>query len=58
MYGDKSLPYIPGQEEYLYADPQNPWKSNIENHQDPDYSKGKYPLFKKQHHQSVVGAKR
>lgn len=53
MYGDKEFTvYAPGQEDYVYADPQNPWKSNIENHQDPDYTK--YPLFKKAKPLSVV----
>ncbi len=46
MYGDKEFTlYAPGQEDLVYADPENPWRSTIEDHQDPDFEK--YPLFKK-----------
>jgi histone arginine demethylase JMJD6 len=45
MYGDKEFTlYAPGQEKLVYADPENPWRSTIENHQEPDFEK--YPLFK------------
>lgn len=46
MYGDKEFTvYAPGQEKFVYADPENPWRSTVENHQEPDFEK--YPLFKK-----------
>ncbi len=45
MYGDKEFTvFAPGNEKFVYADPENPWRSTIEDHQEPDFNK--YPLFK------------
>jgi hypothetical protein len=46
VYGSKEfIVYAPGEEKYLYPDPENPWMSTIEKYYQPDYNK--YPLFKK-----------
>lgn len=45
LYGHKEFTVWPrGQEKYLYPDPQDEWKSLIEDYQNPDYEK--YPLYK------------
>lgn len=45
VYGHKEfILYEPGEEKYLYPDPENPWMSTIKNYHEPDYDK--YPLFK------------
>jgi hypothetical protein len=44
-YGRKQfIVYAPGEEQYLYPDPEHPWMSTIDRYYDPDYEK--YPLFK------------
>jgi histone arginine demethylase JMJD6 len=55
VYGRKEfILYAPGQEEYLYVDPENPWMSTIKEYYKPDYEK--YPLFRKAQGTSVVVA--
>ncbi len=46
VYGSKQfIVYAPGQEKYLYPDPDHPWKSTIERYYAPDYER--YPLFRR-----------
>lgn len=53
LYGHKEFTlYPPDQEHLLYVQPEMPWQSGIENHQDPDYTR--YPLLRDARHQSVV----
>jgi hypothetical protein len=53
LYGRKAFTlYAPNQEHLLYVDPETPWQSSIENHQQPDYER--YPLFKNAVSRSVV----
>jgi histone arginine demethylase JMJD6 len=45
VYGKKEFTlYAPGDEKYLYPDPEDPWMSTIKDYFKPDYEK--YPLFK------------
>lgn len=45
VYGRKQfIVYEPGEEKYMYPDPEHPWMSTIENYYNPDYTK--FPLFK------------
>jgi len=45
IYGKKQFTVWPrGQEEFLYMDPDDPWKSLLMDHENPDYEK--YPLYK------------
>ncbi len=45
IYGNKQFTVIPpDQTKYVYADPENPWVSLVNDHANPDYDK--YPLFK------------
>lgn len=44
LYGHKQFTVWPrGQEKYLYPDPNDPWKSLIVDHENPDYEK--FPLY-------------
>ncbi|MEO8459065.1 MAG: cupin-like domain-containing protein [Dokdonella sp.] len=53
MYGHKEFTlYPPDQKHLLYVQPEMPWQSSIENHQDPDYTR--YPLLRQARKQSVV----
>jgi histone arginine demethylase JMJD6 len=53
LYGDKEFTvYAPDQEAFLYVNPDEPWQSLIENHQDPDYAR--YPLLRQARAQKVV----
>lgn len=53
LYGRKEFTlFAPGQEHLLYVNPDKPWQSSIENHQDPDY--GRYPRFNAAVSRSVV----
>lgn len=52
-YGDKEFTiYSPDQNLLMYADPNAPWRSQIENHHDPDLSR--WPLFGRATAQRVV----
>lgn len=45
LYGRKEFTVWPrGQEKYLYPDPNDPWKSLVTDHDDPDYDK--FPLYR------------
>ena len=45
LYGDKEFTlYAPGQEAFLYVNPDLPWQSTIRNHHSPDYAR--YPLLR------------
>ncbi len=45
LYGRKQFTVWPrGQEKYLYPDPNDPWKSLLPDHENPDYEK--YPLYR------------
>ena len=45
LYGHKQFTVWPrGQEKYLYRDPNDPWKSLIVDHENPDYEK--FPLYR------------
>lgn len=45
LYGNKQFTIWPlGQEKYLYPDPNDPWKSVIEDFEHPDFKK--YPLYR------------
>jgi histone arginine demethylase JMJD6 len=53
LYGDKEFTlYTPDQDKFLYVNPDEPWQSMIENHQEPDYAR--YPLFRQARAQKVV----
>ena len=53
LHGDKEFVlYAPGQEPYLYVNPELPWQSGIRNHHNPDYAR--YPEFRKARAQTVV----
>ncbi|MGH8161403.1 MAG: cupin-like domain-containing protein [Gammaproteobacteria bacterium] len=53
LYGRKSFTlFPPDQKRLLYINPDKPWQSSIENHQQPDY--GRYPLFEQAVSRSVV----
>lgn len=44
LYGHKEFTIWPrGQEKYLYPDPENPWKSLIDDYHDPDLER--FPLY-------------
>jgi hypothetical protein len=45
LHGHKEFTVWPrGQEKYLYPDPKDPWKSLINDHENPDY--GRFPLYR------------
>ena len=45
LYGHKQFTVWPrGQEKYLYPDPNDPWKSLIPDHENPDYDI--FPLYR------------
>jgi hypothetical protein len=53
LHGDKEFTlYAPGQEEFLYINPDMPWQSAIRNHHNPDFTR--YPLFRNARAQKVV----
>ena len=53
LYGDKEFTlYTPDQGQFLYINPDEPWQSLIENHQEPDFAR--YPLFNQARAQKVV----
>ena len=53
LHGDKEFVlYAPGQEPFLYVNPEVPWQSSIRNHHNPDYAR--YPEFRKAQAQTVV----
>jgi hypothetical protein len=53
LYGDKEFTlYAPDQAPFLYVNPDEPWQSLIENHQEPDFAR--YPLFSQARAQKVV----
>ena len=53
LHGDKEFTlYAPDQERFLYVNPDEPWQSLIENHQDADYTR--YPLFAQARSQKVI----
>jgi hypothetical protein len=53
LYGDKEFTlYTPDQGPFLYINPDEPWQSSIENHQEPDYAR--YPLFAQARAQKVT----
>jgi len=53
LHGDKEFTlYEPGQEAYLYVNPELPWQSRIRNHHNPDYAR--YPLLRLARAQKVV----
>ena len=53
LHGDKEFVlYAPGQEQYLYVNPELPWQSSIRNHHNPDFTR--YPEFRKARAQTVV----
>lgn len=53
LHGRKAFTiYAPDQEGRLYVNPDRPWQSSIENHQQPDYQR--YPLFQEAVSRSVV----
>ncbi|MGH8274214.1 MAG: cupin-like domain-containing protein [Gammaproteobacteria bacterium] len=53
LHGRKAFTlFAPDQERLLYVNPDMPWQSSIEDHQQPDYTR--YPLFKQAVSRSVV----
>ena len=53
LHGDKEFTlYAPGQEPFLYVNPDLPWQSAIRNHHHPDFER--YPLFRHARAQTVV----
>ncbi|MGA7966803.1 MAG: cupin-like domain-containing protein, partial [Gammaproteobacteria bacterium] len=53
LHGRKAFTlFAPDQEHLLYVNPDMPWQSSIENHQQPDYDR--YPLFRQAVSRSVV----
>lgn len=53
LHGRKAFTlYAPDQEQRLYVNPDIPWQSSIENHQQPDYER--YPLFEQAVSRQVV----
>jgi hypothetical protein len=53
LHGDKEfILYAPGQEQFLYVNPEIPWQSTIRNHHSPDFAR--YPLFRHARAQRVV----
>ena len=53
LHGDKEFTiYAPGQERFLYVNPEIPWQSSIKNHHKPDYER--YPLLREAKSQKVV----
>ncbi|MDN5863896.1 MAG: cupin-like domain-containing protein [Gammaproteobacteria bacterium] len=53
LHGRKAFTlFPPDQKRLLYINPDMPWQSSIENHQQPDYRR--YPLFKQAASRSVV----
>ena len=53
LHGDKEFTlYAPGQEQFLYVDPDVPWQSRVRNHHAPDYER--YPLLRLARSQKVV----
>jgi hypothetical protein len=53
LHGDKEFTlYAPGQEAFLYVNPQVPWQSTIRNHHNPDPLR--YPLFCNAQAQRIV----
>lgn len=53
LHGDKEFTiYAPGQERFLYVNPETPWQSSIKNHHKPDYDR--YPLLRQARSQKVV----
>ena len=46
------LKLTPDQDKFLYVNPDEPWQSLIENHQDADYAR--YPLFAQARPQKVI----
>jgi hypothetical protein len=53
LHGDKEFTlYTPDQDKFLYVNPDEPWQSLIENHQDADYAR--YPLFAQARPQKVI----
>lgn len=53
LHGEKEFTlYAPGQEAFLYVNPDVPWQSLVRNHHDPDFSR--YPLLRRARAQKVV----
>ncbi len=53
LHGDKEFTlYTPDQAQFLYVNPDEPWQSLIENHQNPDFAR--YPLFSQARPQKVI----
>ena len=53
LHGDKEFTvYAPGQERFLYVNPDIPWQSTIQDHHHPDYER--YPLLRQAKSQKIV----
>ena len=53
LHGDKEFTvYAPGQERFLYVNPDIPWQSSIQDHHHPDYQR--YPLLRQAKSQKIV----
>lgn len=53
LHGQKEFTlYAPGQEAFLYVNPEVPWQSSIRDHHAPDFLR--YPLFRNARAQTVV----
>ena len=53
LHGEKEFTvYAPGQEAFLYVDPQVPWQSCVRNHHAPDFAR--YPLLRNAHARTLV----